>query len=150
MAGAQGLLQYLVSVQNISGAIKPAPASLMKVKQALQGVPFQLLQPGMSGVTSIQNLIQSMQQFAKMLGGFTNLANGGTGLTGQLIQQIASGTAGASSLQSIISAVGPGAALGMSLTTFLGSADLATITSAAPQADTLAPSTATSPEVVNT
>jgi hypothetical protein len=63
------LLNHLIRVKNRSGTLKPAPHNLKKLKEALNGVPFQLDVKSMSGVVTSQNMLQGIQKLAKQLGG---------------------------------------------------------------------------------
>jgi hypothetical protein len=73
--GAEALLQHLISVGNKSGSIIPAPQGLKKLKEQIEGVPFELLQKGMSGVMTAQNMLQGILGLAKQLGGLQNVGN---------------------------------------------------------------------------
>lgn len=73
--GAEALLQHLISVGNKSGSIVPAPHGLKKLKEQIEGVPFELLQKGMSGVINPQNMLQGILGLAKQLGGLQNVGN---------------------------------------------------------------------------
>jgi hypothetical protein len=69
----QKLLKHLMRVQNKSGATKPAPHTLLKLKEAIEKVPFELLQKGMSGVVNNQAMMKGITKLAKQLGGLNNV-----------------------------------------------------------------------------
>lgn len=119
------LIDYCISVGNKSGAIIPAPQGLKKLKESIEGVPFQLLVPGMSGVLSNGNLLQGIQQLAQQLGGLQNLG----GQFQQILGQMASGQV---SVQQLVNAAGGVTSLTAGLMNYLGASDLASITSIAP------------------
>lgn len=72
---SQALLNHLIQVLNKSGSIRPAPHGLVKLKEQLEGVPFQLLQKGMSGVLTPQNILQGVMGLAKQMGGLQNVGD---------------------------------------------------------------------------
>lgn len=107
------LLDVLIQLQNKSGSIKAAPPTMQNLKQSIQGVPFQLLTPSMSGVPSVQNLVSAVTQLSSLMGGLQNLGS---------FQSILGKLAGLSSLSvsNFSSAMGPGGMLGAALTQYGG------------------------------
>lgn len=126
--GSSALLKHLVSIQNKSGAIKPAPHGLMKLKESLQGVPFQLLSPSMSGVINKNNLLSGIRQLAQQLGGF-----GQVGKVQSILEKLQNGTA---SVSEMIQAVGDNVALTASLNAYLPQKDRDEIANSAPRTTT--------------
>lgn len=110
------LLDWIIQQQNQSGTVKGAPPALKKLKESLNGLPFELLKPSMSGLMSIQNLTSGLTQLSQMLGGF-----GGLGSLVSLMGQSAGAGKGATTALSslspdqIIAAVGGGNALSAAL-----------------------------------
>lgn len=126
------LLDHLIKIQNKSGAIKPAPHGLKKLKESLMGVPFKLEVPGMSGVVNAANLSKGIQSLMGQLGSLQAVGNFGNMLGG------ASGADMQSRLQSLgvgqlIQAVGGATALTASLSNYLGAADSQSIQDLAPK-----------------
>lgn len=130
------LIDHLIQVQNLSGAIRNAPHSLKDLKGALDGVPFQLLSPGMSGVMNLQKIMQAVTQLAGQLGGLTNVGNF-TNMLGQF-QGLASSLQGIGqlnpnilasklNLSQITAAMGNVGAFGAALTQFGSVANLQAI-----------------------
>jgi len=97
MAPSAGLLQWIMSRQNTLAAVKPAVPSLMNLKQSVQGVPFQLLRPGMGGVMSAANIMSGLQGMIGQLGGLGAIP----GLQ-SILGQITKGTASLSQLQNAL------------------------------------------------
>lgn len=110
MSHSTKLLDHLIQVKNLSGAIKPAPFVLKNLKDSINGVPFQLLTPGMSGV--LQQALQGIQQFIKMLGGMSQVGN----FNGSTMQQTATGQVSQDQLNN---AVGDATMLAGGLMTFI-------------------------------
>lgn len=119
---AQKLLQHLIAIANKSGSIKPAPQGLIKLKEQLEGVPFALLQKGMSGVINPQNLLQGVLGLAKQLGGLQNVGD-----FGQILSQVSKvaqnpdeliRTAASIGVDALTKAVGDNTALTASLAAF--------------------------------
>lgn len=118
------LLDTLIKLGNVSGSIRPAPHNLKQLKQSVQGVPFQLLVPGMAGVLNLNNLLQVVQALAKLpnMGGLAGLGQLQP-LIGQLTR---SGTSAAVGQQqgltpaNIAAAMGQGAAWGSALMAYGG------------------------------
>lgn len=69
------LLQHLIKVRNKSGAIKPAPNRLIKLKESIEGVPFALNTPSMSGVITLLNMLKGIAKLSKQLGGIQEVGN---------------------------------------------------------------------------
>jgi len=121
MAAAQKLLQHLVSVRNQSGSIKPAPHGLLKLKESITNVPFELLVPGLSGVITQANLAKGIARLIKQLGSVSAVGNFGGilakagGTEAQHISQLP--------LDQLVAAVGESVALTASLDSYLGSSD---------------------------
>ena len=87
--GVDKLLEHLVSINNESGAAKPAPSTLLNLEGQVKKVPVALLTPGMSGLVSSGNMMAGLMQLIAGLGstdGFGNIA--------QLIQMAASAVSG--------------------------------------------------------
>lgn len=120
-------LSLIMSVGNKAGVIPSAPQGLQNLKEAIKGVPFQLLQKGMSGVMDVNNIMQGVSQFSQQLGSLGQLGSFGS-MLGQFqgmatsISGIAS--LGPSTLSSVIStsdlvaAMGPNQAMMTALTQF--------------------------------
>lgn len=133
---AQRLLKQLVKIQNRSGSMKAAPHQLMKLKEGIQKVPFQLLSPGMSQIVNSGNLVKMIQKLAPQLGGLNQLGQfknllaqaGGTGSINN-IQSIASRIP----TEKLVEALGEANALGMSLMAGLSDSDQKEIDDEAPK-----------------
>lgn len=110
MAGSTILLDHLIKIANKSGALKPAPQHLKKLKQNLEKVPFKLLQPGMSGVQNMANLLQGLASAMKNNGGSSQ----GIGNLPAVLAQ-SKGNLGQLPLDQIQAAVGAAITLGASL-----------------------------------
>lgn len=120
-------LSLIMSVGNKAGVIPSAPQGLQNLKESVKGVPFQLLQKGMSGVMNIQNMMQGISQFAGQLGSLGQLGNFGN-ILGKF-QGLASSLGGIAKLdvntlasrlnpEDIINAIGPNQAMMAGLTQF--------------------------------
>lgn len=97
------LLDYIISTQNKSGAIPPAPNALKNLKSAIEGVPFELKQPGMSGIFNMNNMLQGLKILQQQMGDLGNIGN-----FQQILQQIANGTA---TYQQLMDAMGDAGSL---------------------------------------
>lgn len=121
MAGFN-LLDVLTQLGNKSGAIKSAPPALKKLKESIQGVPFELLRPGMSGVMDVGKILQGIAKMAPAMGGLTNMGSFQS-ILGQLTagqQAQAQGGALPASLTvaQLEKALGSGGAIGVALSAF--------------------------------
>jgi phage-related protein len=83
----QKLLDYIISKNNLSGSIPPAPQGLKNLKESIEGLPFELLSPSISGIFG--QLQQQLQQLIQSMGGIQNM--GGQGIQ-QVLGQIQNGT----------------------------------------------------------
>lgn len=131
MTSKSKLLQAIISKQNISGAIKGGPHGLLKLKEAIEGVPFELLQKGMSGIMDQNNMMKGVMGLVKQLGSVQALG----GQLSQVLQQAAS-AAGVSvnqlsqinpetlaqhvNVDQLISAIGDSNALTAALSNYVG------------------------------
>lgn len=121
------IIDYAISVNNKSGSIPSAPQGIKKLKESIEGVPFELLTKGMSGI--FDQLQGQMQQLMQAMGGIQNMG----GQAQQILGQIQNGTASADQL---VQAFGGVTAMTAGLSGFLSSGDLKSITSLAPSAKT--------------
>lgn len=117
------ILDYCISVNNKSGAIPPAPMGLKKLKESIEGLPFELLTPSMSGI--FQNLQGAMGQLAQAMGGFQNLGGNFQSILGQL-------QSGNISVNQIVQNFGGVTAMTAGLSQFLSSSDLQSILNVTP------------------
>lgn len=117
------IIDYCISVNNKSGSIPPAPQGLKKLKESIEGVPFELLTKGMSGI--FDKLQGQMQQLMQAMGGIQNMG----GQAQQILQQVQNGTA---TTDQLVKAFGGVTAMTAGLSGFLSSDDLKSITSIAP------------------
>lgn len=108
---AQKLLDYIISMANKSGAIPPAPNALKNLKQAIDGVPFELNIPGMSGIMNIQNIMNGLKMLQKQMGGLNNIGD-----FQQILAQVQNGTA---SLEQLQQALGQAGSLATVLMTYV-------------------------------
>lgn len=123
MADLSTIVDYCISVNNKSGAIPPAPQGLKKLKESIEGVPFELLTKGMSGI--FDKLPQQMQQLSQMMGGLQNMG----GQFQQILGQIQNGTV---SVDQLVNAFGGVTAMTAGLSSFLSSEDMDAIRKIAP------------------
>jgi hypothetical protein len=105
------LLDYIISMQNKSGAIPPAPNALKNLKAAIEGVPFELKQPGMSGIFNMNNMLQGLKILQQQMGDLGNIGN-----FQQILQQIANGTV---TYQQLLDAMGNAGSLSAVLMTYV-------------------------------
>jgi hypothetical protein len=124
MADLSTIIDYCISVGNKSGSIPPAPIGLKHLKESINGLPFELLTPSMSGI--FNNLLGALGQLSQMMGGLQNL--GGEFQT--ILGQIQSGNI---SQDQIISAFGGVTAMTAGLSQYLSSSDLQSIMNVLPQ-----------------
>jgi hypothetical protein len=124
MANLSTIIDYCISVNNKSGSIPPAPQGIKKLKESIEGLPFELLTKSMSGI--FDQLPQQINQLIQSMGGIQNM--GGTGVQ-QILSQIQKGTA---SPDQIIAAFGGVTSMTAGLSGFLSSDDLKSVTSIAP------------------
>lgn len=118
------IIDYCISVNNKSGSIPPAPQGLKKLKESIEGVPFELLTKGMSGIfDQIQGQIQQLMQ---VMGGIQNMG----GQAQQILGQLQNGTASA---DQIVKAFGGVTAMTAGLAGHLSSDDLKAVTDLAPK-----------------
>lgn len=118
------IIDYCISVNNKSGSIPPAPQGLKKLKESIEGVPFELLTKGMSGIfDQIQGQIQQLMQ---AMGGVQNMG----GQAQQILGQLQNGTASA---DQIVKAFGGVTAMTAGLAGHLSSDDLKAVTDLAPK-----------------
>lgn len=96
MTSKSKLLKEIISRANKSGSIKGAPHGLIKLKEAIEGVPFELLMPGMSGIFSQGNMMKGIMGMLKQ---GLNIGDLGSQVS-QAIQQ-AAGAAGISNAGNI-------------------------------------------------
>ncbi len=97
------LIEYLISSLNKSGSIKPAPNALKDLKSSIEGIPFALNQPSMSGLFNMNNIMQGLKILQKQMGGLENI-----GSFQEILQQINNGTV---TLKQLEDALGNGGAL---------------------------------------
>lgn len=121
------IIDYCISVNNKSGSIPSAPQGLKKLKESIEGVPFELLTKGFSGI--FDQLQQGMQQLTQAMGGIQNMG----GQVQQILSQVQNGTA---SVDQLVQAFGGVTAMTAGLSNSLSSVDLQSITSLAPGANT--------------
>lgn len=143
MSTAQKLLKHLVKVQNKSGATKPSPQTLLKLKEALEKVPYQLNQKGMSGVVNNQAMMKGIQKLAQQLGGLNNVGQfknimsqagaSGSSSNGKISNEDAARIAATVSQESLEEALGGAMTLGVSLMAGLNDEDQAEIDAEAPR-----------------
>lgn len=119
------IVKYALSVGNKSGAIPAAPQGILKLKESIEGLPFELLTKSMSGILDPGVIQQGIQQLAQQMGGLQNLG-------GQLQSILGQVTAGTASVQQIVQAVGGVTSMTAGLNTFLGAADTAVISALSP------------------
>jgi hypothetical protein len=120
-------LSTIMSVGNKAGVIPSAPQGLQNLKEAIKGVPFELLQKGMSGIMEVNNILQGVAQFAQQLGSLGQLGNFGN-MLGQFqglansISEVASLNpdviASKISVDQLVEAMGPNQAMMAGLTQF--------------------------------
>lgn len=128
------IIDYCISVNNKSGSIPPAPQGIKKLKESIEGVPFELLTKGMSGI--FDQLQGQLQQLMQAMGGIQNMISksGGSGGGGQQLQQmlgqIQNGTASTDDLVKIFGGV---TAMTAGLAGHLSSDDLKAVTDLAPK-----------------
>lgn len=117
-SAAGRLVDVLVQNGNESGSVRTAPHSLKNLKKSVQGVPFQLLVPGMAGVLNASGLTQVIQALAKMPG----LNISAIGKFQQILGQVAAAQQGGQQLQpqDVVAAMGPGGAIGAAMLQFGG------------------------------
>lgn len=120
------IVDYCISVGNKSGSIPSAPQGLKKLKESIEGVPFELKVPGMSGI--FKNLAQQIQQMAQQMGGIQNMG----GQAQQILQQVQNGTASADQL---VQAFGGVTAMTAGLSSFLSTNDQNAVTSLLPKTE---------------
>lgn len=125
MPSMSTIIDYCISVNNKSGSIPAAPQGLKQLKESIEGVPFELLTQGMSGILNQGNLMQGIQQIAQQMGGIQNLG----GQVQQILGQITNGTA---STAQIVQAVGGVTAMTAGLSSSLPADAQAAIASIAP------------------
>ena len=65
---ADNLLDHLIQIGNEAGSIRPAPDVLKKLKKSLEGVPFDINVPSMSGVISASKMLSSALQLIQSKG----------------------------------------------------------------------------------
>lgn len=136
---AQKLLKHLLKKQNKSGSIKPAAQSLLKLKEALEKVPFQLQSKGMSGVVSGSSMMKGVQKAAQLLGSlgavgeFKNALGKVQARGSSLDSATADQIAAVVSQADIEEALGGASALGLSLMAGLDESDQREIDSEAPK-----------------
>lgn len=120
-------LSLMMQVGNKAGVIPSAPQGLQNLKEAIKGVPFQLLQKGMSGIMDINNIMQGVAQFSQQLGSLSQLGQFGN-LFGQF-QGLAQNINGIATLNTnilssrlsvddLVAAMGPNQAMMAGLTQF--------------------------------
>jgi hypothetical protein len=120
-------LSLIIQKGNKAGVIPSAPQGLQNLKEAIKGVPFQLLQKGMSGVMDVNNIMQGVAQFAQQLGSLSQLGNF-TNILGQF-KGLASSLPGIAQLNvntltsqlntsALVAAMGPNQAMMAGLTQF--------------------------------
>lgn len=126
MANLSTIIDYAISVNNKSGSIPPAPQGIKKLKESIEGLPFELNTKSMSGI--FDQLSQQIQKLIQSMGGIQNM--GGSGVQ-QILGQIQKGTA---SSDQIIATFGGVTSMTAGLSGFLSSNDLQSITSIAPGA----------------
>lgn len=98
---AQKLLPWIIGKGNDSGSIRSAPQGLLKLKESIEGLPFALKTPSMSGI--FDKLQGQMQQLIQSMGGIQNMG-GGEGVQ-QALKQIQQGTASAEQLVELFGGV---------------------------------------------
>lgn len=127
--------------KNKSGSIKPAPMSLMKLKESIDKVPFKLQTPSMSGVVNSGNMMKGVQKAAAMLGGlnevgeFKNILNldptlrpkvnlQSNSVGGSIPDEVINQLAAQVSSDNLEAAMGGASALGLSLMAYLDDEDV--------------------------
>ena len=131
MTSKSKLVQAIISKQNLSGAIKGAPHGLLKLKEAIEGVPFELLQKGMSGIMDQNNMMKGVMGLVKQLGSVQALggqlsqvlqqAASQAGVSGDLMKIDPSALAQHVNVDQLIAAIGDSNALTAALSNYVGS-----------------------------
>lgn len=124
MANLGTIVDYCISVGNKSGSIPSAPMGMKKLKESIEGLPFELLSQSMSGI--FNQLPQQIQQLAQQMGGMQNLG----GQFQQILGQIQSGNI---SPDKLVEAFGGVTAMTAGLQGFLSSEDMKAIQSVLPK-----------------
>jgi hypothetical protein len=124
MADLSSILKYVASVGNKSGAIPAAPQGLLKLKESIEGLPFELLNKSMGQILEQGKVMQGIQQLAQQMGGLQNLGN-----FQQILSQVSKGTA---TVEQITQAVGGVTSMAAGLSSFLPQTALDAISSVSP------------------
>src|SRR4051812_32095364 len=87
MANLSTIIDYCISVNNKSGSIPTAPMGMKKLKESIEGMPFELLNKSMSGI--FDQLPRQLNQLIQSMGGIQNM--GGKNIQ-QILAQVQNGT----------------------------------------------------------
>ncbi len=104
------LIDYIISKANQSGAIPPAPNAIKQLKESIEAIPFQLLQPSMSGIMNLSNIMQGLKILEQQMGGLENIGN-----FQNILQEVVNGTA---TYQQLLDAMGDAGLFAASLLTY--------------------------------
>jgi len=115
------LIDTLIQLGNKSGSIQSAPMGMKMLKESIEGVPFELLTKGMSGI--FDQLGAQLGQLAQAMGGLQNLGGNFQSVLGSI-------TNGTISPDQILQSFGGVTAMTAALSSFTG-VPLQTIASAA-------------------
>lgn len=69
------LVEHLASVGNKSGSIKSAPMGMSRLKEAIEGLPFDVSTPAMSKFVNAGDVVKGSLKIAEKLGGLHHLGN---------------------------------------------------------------------------
>lgn len=125
MPDLSSIIKYCISVNNKSGSIPAAPQGMMKLKESIEGLPFELLTKSMSGI--FDKLPQQINQLMQNMGGIQNMGANAQSILGQLQN-------GTASVEQITQAFGGVTSMTAGLSSFLSESDLKSITDLAPGA----------------